>query len=274
MPDRIIRDELLESDRWLDLPTDSARLAFVGLLLIADDFGNLEGGPRRMYRFLHSITQIKSENAAQEILLSLIDCDLLRRYEVDGRELFHIPRFRPHRQYLVRKMPASPWDDNRQLGKIKRIEIRGLAKDQQVTKNLPTTSLPLACDIAEGVDVGVGVGVGKNLIKPNGFMSGKTPDAHQKWHKEAKELLDFLNAKAGRCYRPGKANIEMIVARLKEGATPQECRQVIAKKCREWIGDPKMAEYLRPATLFNRTKFAQYQGELNVERMPGLPIAG
>ena len=45
MADRLIRDELLESDRWLDLHSDTTRLAYVGLLLLADDFGNLEGGP-------------------------------------------------------------------------------------------------------------------------------------------------------------------------------------------------------------------------------------
>ena len=39
---------------------------------------------------------------------------------------------------------------------------------------------------------------------------------------------------------------------------------VIAKKVREWGADPKMSTYLRPATLFNATKFAQYQGELVV----------
>jgi uncharacterized phage protein (TIGR02220 family) len=37
---------------------------------------------------------------------------------------------------------------------------------------------------------------------------------------------------------------------------------VIAKKTREWLHDEHMTEYLRPATLFNRTNFAQYQGEL------------
>ena len=42
----------------------------------------------------------------------------------------------------------------------------------------------------------------------------------------------------------------------------QELRQVVAKKCREWSGDPTMMNYLRPATLFNSVKFAQYQGEL------------
>lgn len=79
---------------------------------------------------------------------------------------------------------------------------------------------------------------------------------------DARSVLQFLNDKTGRQYRPVRANLEMIEARLKEGATIDELRAVIAKKCREWLGDAKMAPYLRPATLFNRTKFAQYQGEL------------
>lgn len=85
-------------------------------------------------------------------------------------------------------------------------------------------------------------------------LSGK-PDV-------AKRVLDFLNSKTQRRYQPVKANLEMIEARLKDGATEQELMQVVAKKCREWAGDEKMSLYLRPATLFNRTKFAQYQGEL------------
>lgn len=78
----------------------------------------------------------------------------------------------------------------------------------------------------------------------------------------ALEILNFLNEKTGKRYQPVPANIEMIVARLKDGATVEEMRMVVAKKCREWSGDEKMAIYLRPATLFNRTKYAQYQGEL------------
>jgi uncharacterized phage protein (TIGR02220 family) len=83
----------------------------------------------------------------------------------------------------------------------------------------------------------------------------------QKFKADALQILDFLNIKTGGRYRPVVANLELIAARLKEGATSDECRQVIAKKAREWKGTD-MEGYLRPATLFNRTKFAQYQGEL------------
>jgi uncharacterized phage protein (TIGR02220 family) len=86
-------------------------------------------------------------------------------------------------------------------------------------------------------------------------LSGK-PDA------SAIEVLNFLNEKANRRYRSTPVNLGFIKARLAEGYTAAECRQVIAKKCREWMADDKMAEYLRPATLFNREKFNQYAGEL------------
>ncbi len=98
-------------------------------------------------------------------------------------------------------------------------------------------------------------------------LSGK-PDPHppekQKLKTEARDILQFLNAKAGRAFPALDANLDLIVARLKEGATAAQCRQVIAKKTREWGGDEKMAEYIRPKTLFSRTNFAQYVGELVV----------
>lgn len=152
MPDRIIRDELLESDRWLDLPTDAARLAFVGCLLVCDDFGNFEGGPRRLFRFMHKFTQIKTEDASAAALDALMGCDLIRRYEVETRELFHIPRFKSHRQYLSRAYPRSPWCvEDIILGKDKRVINKGLAK------NVVTTSQSRSRHVAEGVGVGVGV---------------------------------------------------------------------------------------------------------------------
>lgn len=98
-------------------------------------------------------------------------------------------------------------------------------------------------------------------------MSGGAPDASalngKNLRDEARAILQFLNEKAGRNYQPGEVNLKLITARLKEpGVTPAKLRQVIAKKCREWKGDLKMELYLRPATLFNATKFAQYLGEL------------
>jgi len=94
-------------------------------------------------------------------------------------------------------------------------------------------------------------------------LSGK-PDVVPKvdFKETAKRVIDFLNAKTGKNFQHASANVDLIVARLKDGATEQDCKSVIARKCRDWLTDDKMREYLRPATLFNREKFAQYQGQL------------
>lgn len=79
---------------------------------------------------------------------------------------------------------------------------------------------------------------------------------------QAVEVLTFLNEKTQRRYRAQGANLRLIVACLKSGATVMDCKQVIAKKNREWSTNPDMEKYLRPKTLFNATNFEQYLGEL------------
>lgn len=81
-------------------------------------------------------------------------------------------------------------------------------------------------------------------------------------HKDAEAILVYLNEKVGRCYKPVKANLSLIAARLEERATVDECRMVIDAKSAEWRDDPKWSKYLRPKTLFSATNFAQYSGDL------------
>ncbi len=79
---------------------------------------------------------------------------------------------------------------------------------------------------------------------------------------DARVILNFLNEKAKRAYRPVSGNLALIEGRLLSGATMQQCKQVICKKVREWKDNEKMREYLRPATLFRASNFEQYLGEL------------
>lgn len=94
---------------------------------------------------------------------------------------------------------------------------------------------------------------------PSSSSSSSTTDS-----KEAAGVLVYLNEKAGRNYKPVQANLSLIAARLREGATVEECRAVVDAKVAAWCTDSKMRSYLRPATLFNAIKFAQYVGELAV----------
>ena len=97
-------------------------------------------------------------------------------------------------------------------------------------------------------------------------MSGSSPDGvvdkSRNFKIEAVAVLEFLNEKTGRRFEPVSANLNFIIARFKEGATRKACFQVIAKKFRDWSEKDGMLQYMRPATLFNKTKFWQYEGEL------------
>lgn len=79
---------------------------------------------------------------------------------------------------------------------------------------------------------------------------------------QAIEVLNFLNEKTGKRFRPVDTNLKRIISRLKTGATVMECRQIIAMKYREWNNDPDMLKYVRPVTLFCPEKFESYIGEL------------
>ena len=102
-------------------------------------------------------------------------------------------------------------------------------------------------------------------------MSGKpdpVPNSRRQENKEfkksAREILEFLNQKTGKAFKPVDANLDLVIARLKEGYTEMEMRQVIVKQNRKWGKDEEMSDYLRPKTLFNKTNLANYVGELVV----------
>ena len=78
-------------------------------------------------------------------------------------------------------------------------------------------------------------------------------------------IIDYLNKISGKKFKSVEAHKKLIAARIKEGASLDDIKNVIDYKCKEWSEDPKMAKYIRPATLFNAEKFNQYVGELGVE---------
>lgn len=72
------------------------------------------------------------------------------------------------------------------------------------------------------------------------------------------EIVQYLNQKTGKNFKhTSKVTQRHIRARLAEGFTVNDFKQVIDKKCSDWLRDQKMKEYLRPETLFG-TKFESY----------------
>ena len=80
--------------------------------------------------------------------------------------------------------------------------------------------------------------------------------------KEATEVIDYLNIKTESSYRATtEANIKPIRARLNDGFSVEDCKKVIDTKSGQWLNNPDMVKYLRPATLFSPSKFEGYLNE-------------
>jgi uncharacterized phage protein (TIGR02220 family) len=78
-------------------------------------------------------------------------------------------------------------------------------------------------------------------------------------YADARKVLAHLNASTGRNFRETDSNLKLIHGRLLEaGVDVGGCLQMIDRQCAKWLKDPKMAEYLRPETLFGKLKFDSY----------------
>jgi uncharacterized phage protein (TIGR02220 family) len=73
------------------------------------------------------------------------------------------------------------------------------------------------------------------------------------------EVLQYLIDKSGTKFQFVASNFKPIISILKDkGITVDTCKKVIDLKCEQWGDDENMCNYLRPSTLFNRSKFYEY----------------
>lgn len=108
MPNRVIRDSVLDSDRYVGLTHDAERLLFMELLLMADDFGLVPLN----FAFLRrraSPCAGRSEKQVNEMVEQLVERDLVRLYRSDSASLFgYIPRFGNVPRAKKPKWPLPP----------------------------------------------------------------------------------------------------------------------------------------------------------------------
>lgn len=223
MPNRILREGILASEPVNELGW-AEECFYRRLHSVVDDFGRYSAHPSLLRAACYPLRL--NDVSDQDVGKWLAVCatkGLVRVYQVDGKRYLEVTKF--EQRMRAKKSKCPQFDDTCQ------------SSDGQQSDDCLTH--------AHGDGDGGGIEDEKTNVG-----------------QEARRILAFLNEKAGRRYQENKTNLDFIKSRLKEGATVTECRQVIVKKCREWKGDPKMELYLRPATLFNKTKFSQYQGEL------------
>jgi uncharacterized phage protein (TIGR02220 family) len=214
-------------------------LLFIGLWTLADKAGRIEDRPLRIKGELFPY---REKLDVDRYLTKLEQLGFIIRYSHNELRLIQIVNFLKHQNphHTEKESEYPEYSDGCELT-VKSPLNNGYTPADSL---IPDSLIPDSLNSMSG----------KPDPVPHKGINGFKP--------QAIEVLNFLNTKTGRNYQPVEANLKMIAGRLKEGASVADCRAVIAKKVREWGSDAKMSEYLRPATLFNATKFAQYRGEL------------
>lgn len=108
----------------------------------------------------------------------------------------------------------------------------------------------------------------KEPLSPPGVGGSKGKPRSRAWFDDVLDSsIAYLNLVTGSKFRPESSDSQKLVARIRPLKHPADREQIataircmIDFKFAEWGSDSKMAQYLRPATLFQPTKFESYIG--------------
>lgn len=154
-----------------------------------------------------------------------------------------------------------------QRGYIK-LEIikKGKAVKQRRIYPLTQTSIPIEGSVNSPIDNSVNTPIDANVKENNTSINITSNNNINRIYKESststhppyKSIIEFLNKKTGKHFRCTTQKTQSLIkARMREGFTEEQFKQVIDIKTNEWKGIEKFERYLRPETLFG-TKFESY----------------
>lgn len=243
MANRRLLSKSISTSFRINKLSEFAQLLFTWMIPHTDDFGRVDGNPEVIKALVMPFSKRKPEDFVKAIK-QMEEFGLISWYEESQKIVIEVVNSDEHQSGLLSKRTKSRFPNRTESSKN---FSEFLGTSQNYLSNLTKP----------------------NLTKPNLYLSGK-PDPHPQvsLKKEAGEVLEFLNMKMGRNYRLVDTNIKLVEARLQSGISLQDLKCIIAKKCREWRDNPKMEEYLRPKTLFNKVNCEQYLGELHTEEAP------
>lgn len=248
----------------------SARLLFIGMLNFADDNGNLACSSKRIKMQIFPADNIDVD----PLLAELVAEGLIVVYEAGGKQYFNIQGFKRHQVVNRPSKSQIPdvepdriitnhsWSTHGALTEhSQREKEKEKEKEVEKDKNILFTSDDLDLSTSKKSET-IEQPRCPSLDPPPDPSPGPRQTRNAERSAIAKRVLEFLNAKTGRNFRPTKSNLTPIVARLAEGYSEDEIRAVTARKCRVWLTSDTMAGYLRPKTLYCATNFNNYAGEL------------
>lgn len=230
---RMFAKTIIDSDAFLDMPLSTQALYF-HLSMRADDEGFINN-PKKIQRMVGSSEDdLKLLTAKRFILAFDSGVIVIKHWKLHN--YIRSDRFKPT-MYLEEK-------------------------SQLITKENKAYSVGMTVGIPESDHLDTQVRLGKDRLGKDSkdILSSSIEQDDVPY----KEIIDYLNLKTSKSYKHSTSKTKSLIkARWNEGFRVDDFKKVIDNKCFEWIGNPGMAKYLRPETLFG-TKFEGYLNENNV----------
>lgn len=196
MPNRILRDTALDSDR-IAAVDEGSEVLFYRLLMLADDFGRFDGRPSVIRGRAFALRQTITEKEIERRLLQLSNSQLIVRYMSGGKPYLYLPRFGQRQRAEKSKFPAP---DGEPLTKDSQPSVKGQSSAHVVVVEGVYEDVGVVVD----VDVNEGGGEKTTAVAPlrgpkKGNGAAKTSEVESAYREAIRERYSVdpggLNAK-------------------------------------------------------------------------------
>ena len=224
MPQRFLRPGITNSDAW-NAVGFAAQSMYIRILTLVDDYGRYDGRPAILHAHCFALRPDVTPQDSAGFVSELQAAGLIQIYQVDGKPFLQLSKWQE------RARGASKYPDPEDAEGI-------IPQDSAAERSEP---LPNPASLALS-----------HRPSPSPSSLAYCP--------ASRTLLHFLNEQTGKHFRETDANLKFIHSRLQEpGVDLGGCQTMILRQVKKWRGT-NMADYLRPETLFNKTKFDGYYG--------------
>ena len=232
---RMFAKTIIDSDAFLDMPLSTQALYF-HLSMRADDEGFINN-PKKIQRMVGSSEDDLKLLTAKRFILAF------------DSGVIVIKHWKLHNYIRSDRSKPTMYLEE---------------KSQLITKENKAYSVGMTVGIPEADHLDTQVRLGKDRL---GKVSKDIlSSSDEQDDVPYKEIVDYLNLKTSKSYKYSTSKTKSLIkARWNEGFRVDDFKKVVDNKCFEWIGNPDMAKYLRPETLFG-TKFEGYLNENNVKQ--------
>lgn len=241
MPNRIIKESICTSEKISQLTDFEFRL-FIGLITQADDCGRCDARPAILKGSIFPLREKVTVATVASALHGLANKGCVYLYNVDGKPYLYFPSWAKH-QRVRDCRPKYP-------------EPQENAEDcfNEIGDNSHCDNSP---QLAAKSRYNPNPNPNPNPDIDSTAMPTPLPEA----------VIAYLNERTGKKYSAtSKPTVKLINARAEDGHGYEDFVKVIDNKVAAWGNDPKMAEYLRPSTLFAPSHFEEYLNAVPVQK--------